>query len=388
MSFFSLLRGAEILTEKGRTKGDILTAGTKIAAIGDLKISGIEYDEHDLTGFTVSPGLIDSHVHLIGGGGEAGPSTRAPEVLLSKVTSAGITTVVGLLGTDGTTRHMESLLAKARGLEIEGISTYIYTGSYQIPSPTITGSIRNDIILIDKVVGAGEIAMSDHRSSQPTYEDYIKLAADVRMGGMLSGKGGVLVLHMGDGKRGMKYLFDIVENSEIPISHFIPTHVNRNEALFKESLKWGKMGGYIDITSGIGRGTGMSGMVAPATAIKMALDAGVAPELILMSSDGNGSMTDFDENGNIRGLTVAPLSTIGEEIREAVLNEGVDMAVAVNTASLNVAKALKLQGKGLLTEGYDADIVAFDKDMCIKHVWAKGRHMVHNGEVLVKGTFE
>ena len=176
--FFTLLRNAHIIAPDELGIQDILIAGNKIAAIGkDLNLpQNYDCNEIDLEGQTILPGFIDSHVHLIGGGGEGGYATRTPEIVLSKVTTSGVTTLVGCLGTDGTTRHMESLLAKARGLEEEGLSTYIYTGSYEIPTPTITGSVRKDIIIIDKIIGTGEIAMADHRSAQPTKSEYQKLA--------------------------------------------------------------------------------------------------------------------------------------------------------------------------------------------------------------------
>ena len=166
--FFTLLKNAHVFAPDDIGQQDILIAGEKIAAIGkDLTLPAV-YNCHtvDCTGLKAVTGFVDSHVHLIGGGGEGGYNTRTPEIQLSKITTAGVTTVLGLLGTDGVTRHVESLLAKARGLENEGISTYIYSGSYEMPTPTITGSVRRDIILIDKVIGTGEIAMSDHRSSQ------------------------------------------------------------------------------------------------------------------------------------------------------------------------------------------------------------------------------
>ncbi len=61
---------------------------------------------------------------LLGGGGEGGFQNRTPEVKLSQLTSAGVTTVVGCLGTDGVGRDMTALISKARGLEAEGITTY------------------------------------------------------------------------------------------------------------------------------------------------------------------------------------------------------------------------------------------------------------------------
>ena len=193
--------------------------GLSLPAIYDCEVV-------DCEGNYVVPGFIDSHVHLIGGGGEGGYATRTPEIQLTDITTSGVTTVLGLLGTDGVTRHVASLLAKARGLEDEGITAYIYSGSYEIPTPTITGSVRNDIILIDKVIGTGEIAMCDHRSSQSPKEAYQQITAEARVGGMLSGKAGVVNMHLGDGEDGLKMLYEITKNGEIPKTQIIPTHVN------------------------------------------------------------------------------------------------------------------------------------------------------------------
>ena len=44
------------------------------------------------------------HSHITGGGGEAGPASRCPEARLSELLDAGITTVVGVIGTDTVTR--------------------------------------------------------------------------------------------------------------------------------------------------------------------------------------------------------------------------------------------------------------------------------------------
>ena len=140
---------------------DVLTGGGKILKIGERLPAEKAYGVTviDGGGKILMPGLIDAHVHILGGGGEGGARTRTPEIMLSDIISGGVTTVVGCLGTDGCTRTMSNLLAKAKGLEEEGITTYVYTGSYQVPVRTLTGSIMDDIILLDKVVGTGEIAV-------------------------------------------------------------------------------------------------------------------------------------------------------------------------------------------------------------------------------------
>lgn len=391
-TFFTLLRGANVLAPDELGVQDILLAGGKIAAIApSLKApEGYDCEIIDLSGQTLLPGFIDSHVHLIGGGGEGGYATRTPEILLSKVTTSGVTTMVGCLGTDGTTRHVESLLAKARGLEAEGITTYIYTGAYELPTPTITGSVRKDIIMIDKVIGAGEIAMSDHRSAQPSVAEYRKLVAEARVGGMLSGKAGVVDMHLGDGKDGLKTLFEITANGEIPKVQFIPTHVNRNSALFEESLHWAKEGGIMDITSGIRPAAdGSDTVVKPSTAMKRALAAGVPIAQITMSSDGNGSMPLFDAAGNTVGVGVASQTSLLEEVRDMVKQEGIKPSDAIRPVTSSIAKVLKLwPQKGCVAIGSDADLTVVNADFELRHVWAKGRHMVENGKAIVVGTFE
>lgn len=389
--FFTLLRGAKVLAPADLGYQDVLIAGNKIAAIGaNMAIPpGWNCHEVNLDGYTLVPGFIDGHVHLIGGGGEGGYATRTPEATLSTVTRAGVTTVIGCLGTDGTTRHMTSLLAKARGLECEGISTYIYTGAYHVPTPTITGSVRSDLIIIDKVIGAGEIAISDHRSAQPLKADIQKLAAEARVGGMLSSKAGVINAHIGDGKSALSMLSAIVDEGEIPITQFIPTHVNRNSWLFAQAIDWGKRGGYIDITSGVSPATGVQKAIKPSQAVQAALDGGVDLSRITMSSDGNGSMPRFDESGNIVGLAVASEESLLAELRDLVRDEGLPLTDALQIVTSNVAKALKLwPDKGGIQIGVDADLVVLTSDLAIEQVWAKGRLMVDKGQPVVLGTFE
>lgn len=390
-TFFTLLKNAHVIAPEDLGVKDILVAGEKIAMIGEGLSLPAVYDCEvvDCEGNYVVPGFIDSHVHLIGGGGEGGYATRTPEIQLTDITTSGVTTVLGLLGTDGVTRHVASLLAKARGLEDEGITAYIYSGSYEIPTPTITGSVRNDIILIDKVIGTGEIAMCDHRSSQSPKEAYQQITAEARVGGMLSGKAGVVNMHLGDGEDGLKMLYEITKNGEIPKTQIIPTHVNRNKRLFKEAIEWAKQGGIMDVTSSVSPKSGSSHSVKSSEAVKQALEAGVNIENITMSSDGNGSMPIFDEAGNNIGVGVASQISILNEFRDMVQKENIAITDAVKIITSNIAKFTKLYPKkGCLANNSDADILVLDKDLQLQHVWAKGTHMVENGKPIVFGTFE
>lgn len=387
--FFKILRNATVYASENLGQKDILIAGEKIAAVGENLPALPDYncEEIDLTGCSLMPGFIDGHVHLIGGGGEGGYATRTPEIQLSQITTSGVTTVCGLMGTDGVTRHDESLLAKVRGLEDEGITAWMYSGSYELPTPTITGGVRRDIIIIDKVIGAGEVALSDHRSAQPTCQAYRELAAEARVGGMLSGKAGVINMHVGDGKDCLKYLYEITENGEIPKTQFLPTHINRNPWLFEDGIKWAKDGGIMDITSGIG-GPDEEKAVKPSTAAKRALDAGVPAANITMSSDGNGSMPIFDAEGNTIGVGVASEITMFTELRDMIRDEGIDPSVAIGFVTSNVARVLKLSTKGHVEAGFDADFVVVDGDFKLNQVWARGQEMVKDGAPIVFGTFE
>ena len=197
---FILFKNADVYTPDYIGRKDILVGGGKILAIADQLENpiGIDCEIISAEGLKVIPGLIDSHVHIAGAGGEGGPSTRTPELQLSMLVEAGVTTVIGCLGTDGMTRTVESVLMKAKGLRSEGVSSWIYTGSYQIPTPTITGDVGKDIALIDEVIGVGEIALSDHRSSWPNTDELLRLVEHARVGGMLGGKAGIVNIHLGD----------------------------------------------------------------------------------------------------------------------------------------------------------------------------------------------
>lgn len=387
-----LLKNAKVYAPEFLGYNDILIVDSKIAQIApciDVNQAFLSVEVIDLDGKIAAPGFIDPHVHMTGGGGEAGFYSRVPEIMLSGIISSGITTLVGVLGTDGTTRHLESLLAKARGLETEGVTTYIYTGSYEIPPLTMTGSVRRDIILIDKVIGIGEVAVSDHRSSEPTVQELKRLATEARLGGMLSGKPGIIHFHMGGGKEGLSKISEAVNTSEIPIRQFYPTHINRKRELLNEAIIFAKRGGYIDLTAGVSPSTGFSGAIKPSRAVIECIDQGVPLNRITMSSDGNGSMAVYNEAGKVEKLLVTTLDSIHAEFKDLVLQDGMDIAQALYTVTTNAACLLGLYPlKGALAAGSHADLVVFDDRLELDMVWAKGVKMMENGVVVRKGTFE
>jgi beta-aspartyl-dipeptidase (metallo-type) len=385
----TLIRGGSVFAPEPLGERDVLLAGGRVAAVaepGRVAITGVEVVELDARGCSVVPGLVDSHVHILGGGGEGGPATRAPELRIEDALSAGVTTVIGCLGTDGVTRHMSSLVAKARGLEAEGLSAFVFSGSYEVPVNTLTGSVRSDLILINEVVGAGEIAVSDHRSSQPTFDQIAHLAAECRVGGMLGGKAGILHLHVGDGPRRLDLLSGLVKETEIPISQVVPTHCNRNPELLEHAIEWALAGGTIDFTAGLGtHGKGRN--VALADALRRCREQSVPLARITVSSDGNGSIPLFDEAGTLVGLGVASPRELWEAFRGLVRGRILDLAAACRVFSANPARVYRLSGKGGLEAGADADLLILDRDLAIRDAFARGRRAVADGTVTMRSTF-
>lgn len=385
---YTLITNASALTAGGLRRISVLTGAGKILALGEgLSAPALQSCRtFDARGRLLLPGIIDQHVHLIGGGGEAGFHTRTPEVMLSQLLRAGITSVMGLLGTDGATRHISSLFAKVMGLRNEGISAWMLTGSYEVPTVTLTGSVRDDIAFLEPVLGV-KTAISDHRSSQPSVEELIRMATQARAAALLSQKPGLVVMHMGNAAAALTPLEQALDACDVPVAHFLPTHVNRQRHLLDHGLRLARERGLnLDITSGIDPQQGAAGAVAPVDAIFEARDAGIAPQQLTLSSDGNGSIPAFDAQGNVCGLTVAGFSSLLDVVRE--LSDKLSPDQAWPLISANVARRLKLKGKGEIAVGYDADLLVLNDDFAVDTLWANGQLMVRRGEVVVKGTFE
>lgn len=387
---FLLLKNANVFAPKPLGINDILICDEKIVAIApDLVVSvPAPIRTIDLGGKVTIPGFIDGHVHLIGGGGEGGFATRTPEVAVGKLIEAGITSVCGLLGTDAATRHIASLYAKAKALRTEGISAWFFTGGYRVPSPTLTGDIGDDVTFLDACIGL-KTAISDHRSSQSTVDELARIASQSRIGGMTAGKAGSVVVHLGDGDGHFDPLIAVIEQSEIPIGQFIPTHVNRKRALLDEAKLWAKRGGNIDFTTGIDAEDNPAGSTKTSTSIAECLADGLPLDRISMTSDGNGSLPDFDADGNMTGISVAGFDSVPREFADLVEIEKLGIEAALAPITINPARMLGLgASKGQLKPGFDADILVLDDAMMPDSVIARGKPAMIGKERLLRGTFE
>lgn len=386
-----LIRNAEVFAPEPLGRKDVLIGFGKIIRIGESlpgEYGGLDVEEVDAKDCILAPGFVDQHVHVMGAGGEAGFFSRTPEMQVSAIVSHGITTVVGLHGTDGTARNIEALYAKVCSLEREGITARMLTGSFEMPSATLTGSVRRDLIFIDKVIGA-KTAISDRRSSQPSRSDVEKLLAQAYTGGLVSGKRGYTHFHMGVGRRRLDMLADIIRETEIPPYLIIPTHVNRDEELFVQAMELAKMGAVIDITSGIAPEGGFGGAVKPSDAVVRCLENGVKIQNVTMSSDANGSMAVYDADGRFAGLCVTTVETMHKEFRDLARTKGVTLETALRPVTSSPAAAIGMYPrKGCVAEGSDADLIIMDKDLSILKVFAMGRLAADEGGALLKGAFE
>jgi beta-aspartyl-dipeptidase (metallo-type) len=382
-----LLKNAQVYAPQYLGKKDILIVGEKIYRIED-SIDGYEgldgVETFDFKDKIIVPGYIDMHVHITGGGGEQGPSSRVPESQLSMFTTNGITTVVGLLGTDGITRSVENLVAKARALNEEGITAYALTSAYSYPPITITDSVEKDIVMIPPIIGV-KVAVSDHRSSNPTGEELIKLATASRRAGLLSNTPGLMTIHMGSGKEGLKPIFYVLEHSDIPSKNILPTHILRTPKLIEEGIQLVQLGGYIDLTTC----TNDEEVEETVKQIKYILNHDhVSLEHITLSSDSFGSQPRFNEKGECIGLTYASPCYLHKTIVKLVKN-GVLLQEALKLLTTTPANLLgKTSHKGCIAIGSDADLLILDNNLEINSLFARGTMAIDNGKVIMKGRFE
>jgi len=382
------LRQAELYAPERLGRQDLLIAGGTIVAMAarlpDVP-AALGVTEIDLGGLRVIPGLIDGHVHLTGGGGEAGPHTRVPPLKVTALTAAGITTAIGVLGTDDAVRTTAELVTVTRGLRQLGFSAWCHTGGYHLPPTTLSGTVRGDIALIDEIIGVGEVAISDHRSSQPTLDDLLRLASEAHVGGLMSGKAGIVHLHVGDGTRGLELVRQALDASELPARVFNPTHVNRRKALFSEAMQLVERGPTIDITA-FPVADGEDAWTAE-DALELYWDGGLPADRVTVSSDGGGCLPRFDNDGRVAGMDVgAPGALMG--MIASLLARGCPLEQVLPPVTSNVAELLRLRGKGRLRVDADADLVVLAADNAVQHVMARGRWHRFDGQPRIQGPFE
>jgi beta-aspartyl-dipeptidase (metallo-type) len=366
----TLIKNGQVYDPRPLGQTSILLLDGKIGRIGDTDQSALEGLDMevrviDAEGCIVTPGLIDPHEHLLGGSGEDGFSTQSPEITVSEIVSAGITTVVGCLGVDTTMKTLPGLLAKVKGLCEEGLTARMWTGGYNIPPTTLTGSVRNDILYIAEVIGCGEVAISDERSTEPDPRELARVVNDAHVGGKLSGKAGVTHFHVGDTERRLQCLREITDRSRF---HTCPewlyaTHVQRNEELLLEAIDLAHQGVYLDFDV-VERDL--------AKWLTFYCEHGGPSDRLTVSSDASQSSP----------------GTLFDQLRSCVVEHGFELAHILPFFTSNTARILQLRSKGTLEPDKDGDLLVLDPETLeIREVIARGKSMVSNGKVQVEENF-
>jgi beta-aspartyl-dipeptidase (metallo-type) len=364
----TLIRNGVLHTPAPAGVQSVLLVGERVARLGEvdeaaLAALGLPYEVVDARGGLVVPGFVDPHQHLIGAGGEKGFATRRPEVSLEQLLLAGITTVVGCLGTDGTTRHLGALVGKVRQLVEQGVSAFLYTGGFYVPPATLTGSVMDDLVFIDRVIGVGELAISDARSSHPSLDDLARVVSSTMVGGRMAGKAGVTHFHVGPGRALMKPLHALLDGYEVAPECIYATHANRSDELMDDAIALSRRGAFVDVDTvdpGVGRW------------IRYYLEHGGVPERLTVSSDAH--------------TAGAEPARLHEELVAAVREHGLSLEQVLPLFTANPATALKLRRKGRLAPGVDGDVVVLDgRTLAVVHVFARGRQRVRDGRVLEGG---
>ena len=383
-----LIRNAQVFAPQALGRRDLLCAGGRIAWIGEglpPLPQALPVEEVDAEGLRLIPGLLDGHVHVTGGGGEMGHASRVPAPMPSRYTTAGVTTVIGLLGTDDTLRNTAQLLAQLHALREHGLSAWGYCGGYHLPPATVSGSVRGDIALCEPLIGVGELALSDHRGSQPTMEELLRVAADAHVGGLMAGKAGIVHLHLGDGARGLELVRWALDLSELPPRVFNPTHVNRRKALFEEALVLARRGCHVDITA-FPVEEGEDAWPA-AEALRRYLASDAPADRVTVSSDAGGCLPCFDAHGRVCSMDVGDAGALLATLAELV-EGGMPLQQALPAFTSNVAALLRLPRKGRIEAGMDADLVLLDEAGHAREVWCGGIAHVRAGAPVRRGMFE
>jgi len=377
-----LIKNAHLYAPQNMGMSDILIAGEKIALIDrEINITGLPVEIIDACGKIVTPGFIDQHVHVIGGGGQTGYASLVPEVTMSELVSCGTTCVVGLLGTDGFVKELTALYAKIKALESDGLSAYMLNGFYGLPTKTLMSSVTDDMIFIDKVIGC-KLAMSDDRSAFPNEQEILRLIHQVRLGGFTSGKRGVLHIHLGAQPEGITSLLNIVRKYPTFIPYISPTHLIRTEELFHQAIEFAHLGGMIDFT------TGGTKFEAPHRCVLKALENGVSMGQITFSSDGHGGLRKIDkETGSITYSSI-PLNLNLYEMTMLVKEGQVPLEDALLLITQNPARNLNLTQKGQIQAGYDADLCFMDSSLSLTDVIARGEMVMRDKQIIKKGRYE
>jgi beta-aspartyl-dipeptidase (metallo-type) len=365
---FQLITHGDVFTPEPAGRVDVLLCAEQVVKVGRvdqkaLHALGAEVDVIDASGAVVVPGFLDPHEHLLGGSGEEGFATQTPEVTLSEIVCAGITSVVGCLGVDTTMKTMAGLLAKVKAMREERLNAYIWSGGYNVPATSVMATVREDVMFLEECIGAGEIAIADRRGTAPGAREMAKLVTDAWVGGKLARKAGITHFHVGELEERLAVLREMVERFDVDPSWYYVTHVERSEALMREAIQLASEGATCDIDTVEGELHRW---------LRFWLDEGGDPAKLTISSDASKS---------------SPMK-FSREVRGLVVDHGMSLDEVLPFVTTNTARVLKLEHKGVLEAGKAADVLVLDRDgLEVREVISKGRRMVIDGRLAVRERF-
>lgn len=374
---FTYIKNGVVYTPVYQGKKDILICIDKIVSIHENgsflpeKIPN-KIQVIDANNMIIVPGFIDQHMHFLGGGGKLGYASRAGMVKFDDIIKFGTTTAISSLGVDSYLKSLSNLLIRAKELEAKGLNTYILTGGFQLPLKSITNSIFDDLIYIEKVLGVGEIGIADEYCSQPTAEEIIRIAANTNAIASFSEKPGIILVHLGPGTRGFSLIFEVLEKSDLSIKQFIVTHINRSAKLLEEAVKFAKLGGIVDITTGISPELGIRDSILPHDALEYILEKSVSLDNITFSSDSGGFRSVYDNNLKINNYLLSS-ETLFKMISKCVKEKKIELSEVLRTITSNVARIWNLKNKGEIKPYKDADLVLLDQEFNVKKVICRGK---------------
>ncbi len=382
---FKLMKNGHVYAPEDLGIKDILMWEDRIIKIGEnLTIpAGFEGPEFDLSGKIIIPGIVDTHVHITGGGGEGGFTTRTSEITFEEIAEAGVTTLVGVLGTDGYARRVEDVLVKCMALREEGFDCYFLTGSYTFPITTMRGSVAEDIIFNEYCLGTGEVAHCDHRGSLMRYEEFTRLAADTRNGARLAGIKGVLNIHLGNYPNPADFFIRACEEDITFRPLIVPTHVTRKYDVFDSCLKFLEYGGQIDITAGSDPDPSQKSY-GSVEGLEIIYKKYGTLDRVSMTSDGNGSAPIWDELGNMIGMGKGSSKVLLADLKKATKNGIIPFEETLRTITTIPAQVYGLKNSaGRIVENGTANFAVLDENLDLVEtilngnlVWLKGKGVV------------
>ncbi|WP_434051908.1 MAG: amidohydrolase family protein [Roseibium sp.] len=392
-----LIKNATLYAPEYRGLADILVVGEQVVQVsapgGSSALPNTK--EIDARGRAVCPGFIDNHVHVLGGGGGLGFRSRVPELQTSQLTRVGTTTVIGMLGYDQSTKDMRGLLGKTKGFIGDGISAFALTGAtLRHPVPTLTGDLCDDIAFIDSIIGVGEISISElgygYDSLGPGAQYIAETLVQALLVGRLAGKGGILCLQVPPYfEQCLKPLFEMLDKSHMPIEQMVPSHVNQTDGYMADAITWGNRGGWVDVGANYRPDNHYARSTQPAEAVTQLIEAGVPLQKILISSDGNGAPPKEEKGEAVpTRANYGHVGSLHMVWRQLIEQDRLKPEEALTLVTSNVATAYHLKNKGRVDVGMDADLVFFDENWNVDTVVARGKVMVEDRNIVVRGMFE